>query len=176
MGGWFLCAATWQWDQDGQTLAAAQAMQEMGHPSPQLLPPSPWKVQHQPRPSSSYPPMAANTFPPLSLPFYSSKFTPHQHITPPRTLSLHTESAVPPSPSSLSHPAPQEDHSKSLPCPRRGSSPGSSTHEPPPSQKDRRMSNATRRGGVSHVRHFAHSLKALWCPGTRHPKNTFPVG
>jgi len=44
-------------------------------------------MQPQPCLPSSYPHRAAKTFPPLSLSFYSSKFT---HTTA-RTLSLHTE-------------------------------------------------------------------------------------
>lgn len=87
---------------------------------------------------------AAPAPPPLFLPSHGSKHLPssfsallQQQIHPPPTYTPpgHSHSMqkvpVPPSPSSPSHPAPQEDHSKSLPCSCRGSSLGSTTREPP---------------------------------------------
>lgn len=61
-----------------------------------------------------------------------------------------------PSPLSLSHPAPQKDHSKSLHHPCRGSSPGSTTGEPP-HRKTEELSNATcRRGVTSAIWSYSH--------------------
>lgn len=115
-------------------------MQEMGHPSSQLLL-LPWKRQHQPCLPSSYPPMAANAFPPLSL-SYSSTFTCSQ------TCSLHAESASVPLPTQSLPPCPTEGpQQKSPPSLQRLFR--RQHHRWTSSQKDRRMSNATCRWGVT---------------------------
>lgn len=96
-------------------------MQEMEHPLIQFL--LPWKRQHQPCLPSSYPPTAANAFCPLCPTAANSRT--HSHA-----LSMQKVPVSPSSPS-LSHPAPQKDHGKSLHHPCRGSSPGNTTGESP---------------------------------------------
>lgn len=116
-------------------------------------------MQHQPCLLPSHPPMAANAFPPLPLPFYSTKFT---HTPPPGHSHSMQKVPEPPPP----HPAPQEDHSKSLHRPHGGSSPGSTTCKPP-CGKTEEMSKATQ-PGESHL--TFHSL----AEGARMPRNEAP--
>lgn len=123
----------------------------------------------------------APALPPLFLLSHGSKCLPssfsvlQQHIHMLRHALSMQKVPVFPSPLSLSHPAPQKDHSKSLHHPCRGSSPGSTTGEPPHRKTEEwAMQPADRElhlpFGVTHICHLNPSLKALCCRGMRSPK------